>query len=392
MKSSKKVNMIEPSKTLAINKKARLLKEEGKSIIDFSIGEPDFETPKYIMEGACEGLKKGFTKYTEVAGIAELRDEVAKKFTNDKGVETKRENVIVSPGAKFSIYISLLALLDKGDEVLIPSPYWTSYPEMVQLNDGIPVIVETKESNGYKLDIEILNEYLTNKTKVLILTNPSNPSGIVYDRQTLLNIGNWALENNVYIISDEIYDELVYDRKHICISSLSDEIKNNTIIINGMSKAYAMTGWRIGYAIANKEIISKMSSAQSHISSNATAISQYASYIALRDETENKDTLQAMYSEFQKRRDKIIELLDKANVKYIKPEGAFYVMIDVRDYLNDTTPSSAAFAEGLLNNKGVALTPGEAFGIDGYIRISYANSMENVVDGVNKIIEYTKEI
>ena len=289
MRLSNKINTMEPSKTLAISTKAKVSAASGVEVIDFSIGEPDFDTPRYIEEGAIEGMNKGYTRYTPVSGLDILREEVAKWYREEKNIDVEKNNILVSTGAKFSIYVSLLALINPGDEVLIPDPYWTSYPEMVQLVDGKPVIVHTEKENGNKISADLLNQYLTEKTKILILTNPSNPTGIVYDKELLEEIAKWAIDNDIYIISDEIYDELVYDRKHTPIASLNKEIKERTITINGMSKAFAMTGWRIGFAIADKEIIKKMTSAQSHITSNASSVSQYASYIALRDKDDNLD-------------------------------------------------------------------------------------------------------
>lgn len=395
---SDKVRQIEPSKTLAISTKAKKLKTEGKDIIDFSIGEPDFDTPEYIKKGAVEAIDKGYTRYTPVAGLDFLREEVANKFTNENKIKGTSENILISPGGKFSIYAALISILNPGDEVLIPAPFWTSYPEMVKLTDGKPVIIETYENDGHKINIDLLNKYLTKKTKMLILTNPSNPTGIIYDRSLLEKIAKWACENNIYILSDELYDKLVYGQDHVSIASLNDEIYKRTVTINGMSKAYAMTGWRIGFAHGPVDLIKKMTSAQSHITSNATSVSQYASYIALRDREKNKDVLNNMYAQFEKRKNKIVDILDKEKrLTYIKPEGAFYIMINVSSYFGlsykgKTIDQANTLSEILLDEKYVAITPGEAFGDKNYLRMSYANSIENIEEGLKRILDLLKDL
>lgn len=395
---SDKVKQIEPSKTLAISAKAKKLKAKGKDIIDFSIGEPDFDTPDYIKKGAIEGLERGYTRYTPVAGLDILREEVAKKFTNENNIMSLADNILISPGGKFSIYAALISILNPGDEVLIPAPFWTSYPEMVKLADGKPIIVETSENYGNKINIDLLNKYLTEKTKMLILTNPSNPTGIIYDRSLLEKIAKWACENNIYILSDELYDKLVYGQEHVSIASLNDDVYKRTITINGMSKAYAMTGWRIGFANGPIGIIKKMTSAQSHITSNATSISQYASYIALRDREKNKGILTNMYKQFEKRKNRIVDILDKEKrLTYIKPEGAFYIMINVSSYFGlshkgKIVEDANSLSEILLDEKYVAITPGEAFGNKNYLRMSYANSIENIEEGLKRILDLLREL
>ncbi|SHH84758.1 aspartate aminotransferase [Caloranaerobacter azorensis DSM 13643] len=388
-KLSEKALSISPSVTLEITAKAKEMKQRGIEVISFGAGEPDFDTPKNIQEAGIKTIKEGNTRYTASAGVLELREAICQKLKKDNNIEYTLQNIIVSNGAKHSIFNALTAILNQGDEVIIPVPYWVSYPEMVKLAGGKPIFLETKEEEGFKYNVEELKKSITDKTKAIIINSPSNPTGAVYDREELEQIAKIAIDNNIFIISDEIYEKLIYDgKKHISIASLNKEIKDLTIVINGMSKAYAMTGWRIGFAAAHAEIIKAMTNIQSHTTSNPCTISQYASLEGLKGE--QKD-IEYMRNKFEERRNYMVDRINAINgLTCRKPSGAFYVMANIvqikgKEIKGKKINSSLDFANLLLNDINVAVVPGIAFGADDYIRLSYATSMENIMEGLNRI-------
>ena len=322
---SNRIQKIQPSMTLAITAKAKALKQAGVDVISFGAGEPDFPTPRYIRDVAIEKVEEGHIGYTAASGILELKTAICKKLQADQGVGYQENQIVISTGAKQALFNTFQAILNPGDEVLIGVPYWVSYPELVKVADGIPVFVETKEENQYKLTVAELEAARTDKTKAIILNSPNNPTGVVYIEKELLAIGTWAVEHDIWIISDEIYEKLVYgDVEHISIASLSKEIHKKTIIINGFSKAYAMTGWRIGYSAAPVEITKGMTSLQSHVSSNPNTISQYAALAALEKES---GEVEAMRVVFEKRKELMVKIVSTIpEIQLIEPQGAFYVI------------------------------------------------------------------
>lgn len=382
---------IKPSPTLAMDAKAKAMKAAGIDVVSFGVGEPDFDTPENIKEAAIKALKEGFTKYTPVGGIDPLKDAIIEKFSTDNNLNYTREEIIVSCGAKHSLYNIAQALLNPGDEVLIPSPYWVSYPDQVLLNDAIPVFVRTYESDSFMVMPEAINSSVTKKTKALILNSPSNPTGLTYDKKTLEAIAEIVLRHGIFVISDEIYEKLTYDGfKHVSIASLGNDIKAKTIVVNGLSKSYAMTGWRVGYAAGPKEITKAMTNIQSQSTSNPNSIAQKAAIEALRGP---QDFIATMLVEFDRRRRFLItELNSIPGISCLSPTGAFYAFPNTSKLYgkstNDRTISSSSdFALYLLEEAKVALVPGEAFGDDAYIRLSYATSIEEIKKGVDRIRE-----
>ncbi|MBI5026897.1 MAG: pyridoxal phosphate-dependent aminotransferase [Nitrospirae bacterium] len=391
MKLSNRVNSIKPSPTLAIDAKAKALKASGVDIVNFGVGEPDFDTPANIKEAAIKAIKDGFTKYTPVGGIDELKAAIVEKFKRDNGLDYEKDEILVSCGAKHSLYNIAQAIFNNGDEVIIPAPYWVSYPDQVTLNDAIPVIVNTDEGNSFRLTPELLSKSITKKTRALILNSPSNPTGLAYDRKNLEAIADIALRYDFSIISDEIYEKLIYDGfKHISIASLSPELKKKTIVVNGLSKSYAMTGWRIGYCAGPKEIIKAMTNIQSQSTSNPTSIAQKAAVEALRGP---QDFIPEMVEEFDRRRRYMVERFNKIpDVSCLTPVGAFYTFPKVssfygKNFKGKTIGSSSDLANYLLEEAKVAVVPGSAFGNDNHIRLSYATSMENIKKGLDRIEE-----
>ncbi len=395
MKLSEKARSISPSLTLDITANANKMRSLGIDVIGFGAGEPDFDTPDYIKKAAIEAIEKGYTKYTPTSGIIELKEAIVSKLKNDNNLSYETSQIVVSNGAKQSIYNTLCAILNPGDEVLIPSPYWLSYPEMVKLANGVPIFVETDERNNFKVTVEQLEEAISDRTKAIIINSPNNPTGAVYNETELKNIADFAVKHNIFIISDEIYEKLIYDGRHISIASFNDDIKNLTIIINGMSKAYSMTGWRIGYSASNKEIANLISNIQSHMTSNPNTIAQYASVKAL---STGYDIIENMVNEFKKRRDYIVERINKINgLTCIKPQGAFYVIVNISKYIGMNISGkiingSVDFANFVLEKAKVAVIPCLPFGNDNYIRLSYATSIKNIEEGLNRIENLLKNI
>lgn len=392
---SKKGLRIAPSVTLEITAKAKAMKDSGIDVISFGAGEPDFNTPENIQNEGIRAIKEGLTRYTPASGIVELKKAVCEKFKNDNGLEYKPSNIIISSGAKHSLHNALMAILNPGDEVIFGVPYWVSYAELVSLADGVPVYIETKEENSFKFNVNDLDNALTEKTKAIILNSPSNPTGSIYNEEELMEIADWAVKNNIFVISDEIYEKLVYDgHKHISIASFNDEIKKITIVINGMSKAYAMTGWRIGYAAAHEDIVKVMSNIQSHATSNPCSISQYASVEGL---VGNQDSLEEMKKHFIERRNYMAVTINSIKgLSCRKPQGAFYIMVNFTQLLGKTIRgrvinSSLDFTSLLLEEGKVAVVPGIAFGDDKYIRLSYATSMDNIKNGLERIKQIVEE-
>ncbi len=387
MKISKKALSIPASMTLEITAKVKQLKSEGKSIIGFTAGEPDFNTPDYIINSAKKALDIGFTKYTPVAGMPELKEVICKKFKEDNGLIYNPSQIIVSDGAKASLFHAVYALVDDGDEVIIPAPFWFTYEEQVKICGGKPVIIQTKEENGYKLTASELEEAITDKTVTIMLNSPSNPTGAIYSKEELESLAKVIEKHNLTVISDEIYEKLVYDdNKHYSIASVSDYMKENTIVINGVSKSYSMTGWRIGYLAAPSQIASVISRVQGHTTSNACSIAQYASVTAM---SEGADIVESMRQEFDKRRKLMSKLSDELGLKYINPQGAFYMFIDIKNFigktLNGVTIKGSMDFASLLTENGVAVIPGLPFYADDYIRLSYAVSEKDIVEGFARI-------
>ncbi len=391
---SKKGLKIEPSLTLDITAKAKAMKDSGIDVISFGAGEPDFNTPQNIQDEGIRAIKEGLTRYTPASGIVELKKAICDKLKKDNNLDYETKNIIISSGAKHSIYNALMAILNPEDEVIFSVPFWVSYPELVRLADGVPVYIETKEENNFKFTINDLNKVMTKKTKAIILNSPNNPTGSVYNKEELTEIANWAVENNIFIISDEIYEKLIYsDNGHVPIGSINDDVKKLTILINGMSKAHAMTGWRIGYAAAHEDIIKVMSNIQAHSTSNPCSISQYASVEGL---TGDQDSVSEMKKHFGQRRDYMAETINSIRgLSCKKPEGAFYIMMNFTNLIGKeingkTINSSMDFSNLLLEEANVAVVPGIAFGDDKYVRLSYATSMENIEKGllrIKKIVE-----
>ena len=396
MQLSKKAGNISPSITLEITAKANELKSQGIDVVSFGAGEPDFNTPENIIEAAIKAMKDGKTKYTPAGGILQLKETICNKFKNDTNLAYKPSQIIVSTGAKQSLANTFMAILNPGDEVLIPVPYWVSYPELVKLADGVPVFVNTDEKDNYKYTIESLNSALTSKTKAILLNSPNNPTGTIYNKEELVEIAEFAKENDLIIISDEIYEKLIYDgNEHISIASLSQDAYERTIVINGVSKTYAMTGWRLGYAAASEQIVKHMTSIQSHMTSNVNTITQYAAIEALNGPVED---LNNMVKEFESRRNFMIEKLNSIDgISIIKPNGAFYIMVNISEYLNTSLngtniSNSLDFAKVLLEEEKVAVIPGSGFGLDNYVRLSYATSKEIIGKGIERISSFLNKL
>ncbi|MCX5801952.1 MAG: pyridoxal phosphate-dependent aminotransferase [Proteobacteria bacterium] len=386
---SKRASSLKPSPTLTINAKEKALKAQGLDIVGFGVGEPDFDTPDHIKKAAIDAINEGFTKYTPAAGIDPLKDAIIEKFKRDNNLTYKRDEVIVSCGGKHSLYNLFQALFEKGDEVIIPIPYWVSYPPMVELAGAKPVLVDTSEKDDFQITKRLLKKHITKKTKGIVLNYPSNPAGSVYSVENLKEIGKIAVENNIYIISDEIYEKLTYDEyTHTSIASINPSFKERTIIAHGVSKTYAMTGWRIGFAAGPKEIIQAMSNIQSQSTSNPTSISQKAAVVALNGP---QDFIKTMVSEFKRRRDFLVrELRSIEGVTCYNPKGAFYVFPNFnkllgRKYKGKKIGSSSVLTEILLEDFHTAVVPGVEFGKEGYLRLSFATSMEVIKKGVERI-------
>lgn len=393
---SKKAEKISPSVTLAITAKANEMKNKGIDVIGFGAGEPDFNTPENIQNAAIKAMKEGYTKYTKVSGIDELKDAILKKFKEENNLTYKASQIIVSTGAKQCIANLFMAILNPGDEVLISIPYWVSYPELVKLADGIPAFVNCKKENYYKYSIDELEKKVSNKTKAIVISSPNNPTGSIYSKEELIDIAEFCKKHNLIILSDEIYEKLIYGQnKHISIASLSEDAYNRTIVINGVSKTYAMTGWRIGYAAGPGNIIKLMNTIQSHMTSNPNSIAQYAALEALNG---NQEFINSMVKEFEKRRNYMVDKINSIDgIECIEPKGAFYVFADINKLIGkklngEEIKNSVHFCEKLLKEYKVAIVPGLAFGLEKHIRLSYATSMENIKIGLDRISNCITEL
>lgn len=380
MQIADRLKDIQPSATLALTAKAKLLKKEGKEVINFAAGEPDFDTPQIIKDAAIKAIQEGFTKYTPESGTPELRAAISRKFKKDNNLDYAVEQVIVSCGAKHSIYNTLQAIINPKDEVIIISPYWLSYPAMVNLAGGKPVILPSLQSQDFKINFKELEKLITKKTRAIIINSPSNPTGVVYSRDELEKIAAIAVEHDLYVISDEIYEKLIYGaEKHFSIASFGNEICNRTITVNGVSKTYSMTGWRIGYLGAPATIAKKIATLQGHSTSNPSSISQRAALAALNIPDSD---LKPFIDEFASRRDILVEKLQGiTKLSVFKPRGAFYTFVDISKL--KLTP--ADFAARLLDDCFVALIPAESFGSKTHVRLSFATSKKDILEGVNRI-------
>ncbi len=389
MQFSKKFESIAPSPTLAIDSKFKEMKAQGQNVVGFGAGEPDFDTPNHIKQAAIDAILAGKTKYTPASGTIELKKAICDKFLRDNGLSYDTANIVVSNGAKHSLINAFGAILNPGDEVIVPAPYWVSYPEMIKYNDGVPVVLYTTEKDGFKFTADMLEKAITPKTKALVLNSPSNPTGMVYNENELRAIADVCLKYNLYIISDEIYEHLVYgDAKHISVASFSEEIKDRTIIINGLSKTYAMTGWRIGFTASNAKIAKLMSNVQSHTTSNPNSIAQEAAVAALNGPV---GELEEMIKEFDRRRQYMVRCMNEIEgVSCIEPMGAFYVMMNIEKLIGKTIKGKLIenaddFAEVFLEKELVAVVPGTGFDAPHHVRWSYATSMDNIKEGLNRL-------
>lgn len=380
---AERLKEVKPSSTLAITSKAKKLKSEGFDIVNLAAGEPDFDTPDFVKEAGIEAIKSGFTKYTPTTGIPELKNLISEKLKKDNRLEYEPNQIVVSCGAKHSIFNALFVLVNPKDEVLIPQPYWVSYPEMVHLCQGLPRFIKTLPENNFKVTPRQLKEQLSSNTKVFILNSPSNPTGCVYTEDELREIAGICVENKIFVISDEIYEKLIYDGlKHTSIAGFNKDIYDLTVTINGLSKSYSMTGWRIGYLAAAPNISEAVSRLQDHSTSNPNSIAQKAAVAAL---SYSGDFFSKVVKEFQNRRDYCLERLTKmAKIKAVPPKGAFYIFCDI----TKTGLKSSVFANRLLEEKYVSLIPGDGFGMDNYIRISFATSMEQLKKGMDRLSDF----
>lgn len=386
-KLAERTKKIKPSSTLAVTSKAKKLKSEGKDIVSFAAGEPDFDTPDFIKDAAIESIKAGFTKYTPTTGIPELKNLISEKFKKDNSLNYTPSQIVVSCGAKHSIFNTLLALVNKDDEVLIPSPYWVSYPEMVNICEGIPRFINTTAQNNFKITSSDLQRQIGPKTKLFILNSPSNPTGCVYTTEELKKISELCVAKKIFVISDEIYEKIIFDNsKHISIASFNKDIYELTITINGLSKSHSMTGWRIGYLGGPQEIVDAIAKIQDHSTSNPASISQKAAIAALN----TADSFsREMSAEFQKRRDYIVSRIKQIKkLGFVLPQGAFYIFCDI----SQTGLDSVSFANRLLEEVLVAVIPGDSFCRNDYIRISFATSLEQIKKGIDRIEEWLSKL
>lgn len=384
------------SPTLAINAKAKAMQAQGIRVISFGAGEPDFDTPENIKRAAIKAIEEGFTKYTAVGGIDELKDAIIEKFRRDNGLSFKRSEVIASCGGKHSFYNLAQALFEAGDEVIVPAPYWVSYPPMVALAQAVPVILNTREEDDFKILPETLKKVITPKTKALVLNTPSNPTGTAYTKEELARIAEMALSHHFFVISDEIYEKIVYDGfEFVSIAALGEEIKKKTVIVHGVAKTYAMTGWRIGYAAGPEEIIAAMTNIQSQSTSNPTSMAQKASVEALIGP---QDEVRKMVSAFAERRRYMVDHLNRMEgVSCYNPAGAFYAFPNFssyygRSFKGERILNSTDLADYFLDEARVAVVPGGEFGADDFERLSFATSMENIEEGLNRIKDALKKL
>lgn len=390
MKLAKRVSTLTPSSTLAITAKAKQLREEGYDVIGLGAGEPDFNTPQYIIDAAVRSMEEGHTKYTPSGGLPKLKEVIIEKFKKDQGLQYTPQQIIVGSGAKHVLYLLFQALLDEGDEVIIPTPYWVSYPEQVKLAGGTPVYVEGLEANGFKVTASQLEAAITERTKAVIINSPSNPTGVVYTSDELRALGEVCVKHGILIVSDEIYEKLVYDGTvHTSIAQLSDALKRQTIVINGVSKSHSMTGWRIGYAAGNEELIRAMTNLASHSTSNPMTSAQYATIAAY---SKDDGSVEKMRKAFEERLNKVYEkLITIPGFTCVKPQGAFYLFPNVRQAATMTGYADVdSFVAALLEEEKVALVPGSGFGASDNVRLSYATSLEALEEALERIDRFVR--
>lgn len=393
---SKKFQSVTPSSTLAITAKVNEMKANGINVVGLGAGEPDFNTPEHIREAAIKAINDGFTRYTPASGTKDLKKAVADKLQRENGLSYGIENIVISNGAKHSLMNALGVILNPGDEVIIPTPCWVSYPEMVKLNDGVPVLLKSSEEEDFVVSAEKIASAITDKTRAVIINTPSNPTGMIYSEDELRKIADLCVEKNIYVISDEIYEHLIYDGgKHVSIASFNDKIKDLTIIINGVSKTFAMTGWRIGYTASNATLAKAMGSVQSHATSNPNSIAQKAAEAALNG---SMGTVLTMRSEFEKRRTYMVNRINTLNgVSCLMPKGAFYVMMSIKELFGKTIngktiTGSNSFTEILLDEALVSVIPCSDFHSDEHVRWSYATSMENIKEGLDRLEAFLNKL
>ena len=388
MPISEKIQSIATSPTLAIDEKVKIMQGEGVDVIGFGAGQPDFDTPDHIKEAAVKAIADGFTKYTPASGTKELKESICRKLLKDNSLEYSPANIVVSNGAKQCLVNALMAICNPGDEVILPAPFWVSYPEMIKIADGIPVVLHTTEEQHFKFTVDDLKKKITGRTRAVIINSPSNPTGMLYTHAELKEIGELAVEKDFYIISDEIYEKLVYgDAKHVSIAAISDEIKERTILVNGLSKSHSMTGWRIGYTASNAAVAKAIGNLQSHVTSNPNSIAQKAAVAALDGPQE---CVEMMRKTFEQRRDYMVERINSIEgLSCTKPAGAFYVMMNVsalfgKDFYGYQIEDSNDFCEALLEVAKVAAVSGVGFDANGFVRLSYATSMKNIEEGLKQ--------
>ncbi len=390
MKLANRVSTLTPSSTLAITAKAKALKEAGHDVIGLGAGEPDFNTPDYIIEAAVKSMQEGHTKYTPAGGLPALKESIIAKFKEDQGLVYSQKEIVVASGAKHALYLLFQAILNPGDEVIIPTPYWVSYPEQVKLAEGTPVYIDGLEENEFKITKQQLEDAVTEKTKAFILNSPSNPTGSLYTEEELREIGEVCLKHDILIVSDEIYEKLVYGgATHISIAQLSDELRKQTIIINGVSKSHSMTGWRIGYAAGDMEIINSMTDLASHSTSNPTTMAQHGTIAAYNVKS---DFVETMRVAFEERLNVVYEqLISIPGVTCVKPKGAFYLFPNVKEAvaLNGFT-NVDEWVEKILEVEKVALVPGSGFGAPDNVRLSYATSLDQIQEALARVERFVK--
>ncbi len=390
---SERAQQLTPSATLAITAAAKAMKTRGLDVIGLGAGEPDFNTPQPIIDAAVRAAQAGFTKYTPSGGTAELKEAIAAKFQRENGLSYTPEQIVVTTGAKHALYNLFQVLIDPGDEVVIPAPYWVSYVEQVKLAGGQPVIIDTTEADGFKVQPEQLEKAITDRTKLFLLNSPSNPTGAVYSRDELAAVGDVCLRHGIGIVSDEIYERLIYDGvEHTSIAAISDDLYANTFVVNGVSKTYSMTGWRIGYAAGDAKVMKAMTSISSHSTSNPTSIAQYAALAALSG---SQDAVAQMKRAFVARRDYVVERINELpGMRAATPQGAFYVFANVAEAIgasNGRYRDAGEWSQALLEEAHVAVVPGAAFGAENYVRLSYATSLEQLQEAMVRIKRFLRK-
>lgn len=393
MKLAERTSIVPPSYTIGISTKVSEMNEKGRDVINLSVGEPDFNVPEKAKKAIVKALENNKTKYDKVPGLIDLRKAICHKLKIENGIEYSPEDIVVSNGAKQAIMNALLAILNPGDEVIVPVPYWTSYPEIIKLSEAEPVIVYPEDTKEYRITVNDIKKAMTDKTKMLLFNNPSNPSGTVYTKKEVKEIAEFCLENNIWILSDEIYERFCFEGEFVSTASISEEVKKITVVVNGLSKSAAMTGLRIGYTASTKEVASAISVMQGHLTSHPSTISQWGACAAL---TECRDEINAQLDVYRKRREVMLAKLDEIdNVTYLEPGGAFYVMVNFgayKDKIKYDKSFSLALCEKMLEEAEVAVVPGIAFGLDDYVRIAYTVSAENLEKGLERIEKFIKTL